>query len=104
MAIEDKDAFKVMARYAWDAIWYANPFSATQSWYHDLPDEEAPLNDKKGRWHCGVWTGPQNDLLCLIKCDTNEEGEKWLSPPGDTPLDAIAAAEIKIKSLIGGKI
>jgi len=28
----------------------------------------------------GYWTGEEKDLICLKKCKTNEESEKYLSP------------------------
>ena len=28
----------------------------------------------------GCWTGEQGDLLCVKKCSTNQEAEKFLSP------------------------
>jgi len=44
------------------------------------------------RWHAGVWTGPQRDLLCVKACETNEEAELCLSPGGWTPEEAVKLA------------
>ena len=67
-------------RMGWSSIWYANPgpYGLT-----------ALLKNKfelawPGRWHVGVWTGPQNDLICVKHCQTNPEAEKYLSPSGPT--------------------
>jgi hypothetical protein len=59
-------------------IWYAHPGPKNFRW--------------RDRWHAGVWTGPHADLLCVKKCDTKEEAEKWLSPGSSTIDGAIKAA------------
>jgi hypothetical protein len=75
-----------MIQYGWDTLWYANPF----------PDGAAPTPEdhrKYGpRWHAGVWTGPGRDLLCVRRCATFVEADRWLSPAGWTPLEAIQRA------------
>jgi hypothetical protein len=71
----------IMHRMGWADIWYAHPgnfgmrhFRRRYIW--------------PGRWGVGVWTGPQNDLLCIKRCDTNEEAERCLSPLAPTALAA----------------
>lgn len=67
----------------WQDIWYANP----GSFWHML---------KWGsRWHIGIWTGPDNDLLCLKRCQSKKEAEQWLSPGGMTIKIAFFKAVIK---------
>jgi len=53
------------------------------------------------RWVCGVWTGPQRDLVCLKHCETNEEANEWLSPGGWTPEHAVRQAVAKIEMMRG---
>ena len=62
----------MMHRFGWADICYFGP----RTFFQSLKWGE--------RWHIGVWTGPQNDLLCLKPCKTNEECEIWLSPGGTT--------------------
>ena len=59
----------------WNDIWYAHP-------------GDFRTNLKQGRFHVGVWTGPQMDLICIRKANTNSEAEKYLSPGGRTILEA----------------
>ena len=63
-------------------IWYAHP---------------GPDGILRNRWHAGFWTGPQKDLICVKKCETNEEAEEWLSPGANTPIAAILAARDMLK-------
>ena len=41
------------------------------------------------RWVAGTMTGKDNDLVCVKKCNTREDGERYLSPQGNTALEAI---------------
>lgn len=52
----------------------------------------------RGRGHCfaGVWTGPQQDLICVKHCETNEEANKWLSPRAYTIVGAVFKAFLKM--------
>ena len=50
------------------------------------------------RWVAGTQTGIDNDLICTRKCKTREDEQKYLSPSGNTALEAIDKA---IKSLSG---
>ena len=79
--------FKKMAFYGFTNIWYSNPWPLGSSPNYDRPGQ---------RWFAGVWTGPQNDMLCLKICPTNEEAETWLSPAGYDLRDAV---ELAIKRL-----
>jgi hypothetical protein len=71
-----------------DAIWYA---SGWPSWSYG----------HKGlrRFFAGTWTGPQLDLICVKECDTNEVANRWMSPEGKTPEDAI---EFALRLLVMG--
>lgn len=40
------------------------------------------------RWHVGIWTGPQNDLLATKRCVTTTEANEYLAPGADTILGA----------------
>lgn len=72
----------IMDHFAWEAVW-------------------APHSGYRAKWrrHCfgsswfvGTWTGPDRDLICVRDCDTSEEAERWLSPPGRTILHAALRA------------
>ena len=73
----DEIATKAMHDVGFTDLWYAHPGSALV---------------RADRWHAGIWTGPQQDLICVKKCETNEEAEEWLSPGAAGPLAAIKAA------------
>jgi len=73
----------VMHKYNWTDIWYAHP----GPWI-------SPINLRK-RYCVGIWTGRDNDLLCLKKCKTNPEAEIWLSPAGSLIITALIKAMIK---------
>lgn len=72
-------------------LWYANPGGVYGR------------ENFGGRWHAGVFTGPQRDLICVKNCDTNEEAEKWLSPEGWSPEQAAQLALEKRRELAGGQ-
>jgi hypothetical protein len=82
--------FMKMAFYGFTNIWYSNPWPIGSSPTHDTPGQ---------RWFAGVWTGPENDMLCLKICATNEEAEQWLSPAGYDLRDAIELAIKKLEDL-----
>lgn len=74
----------LMHRMGWDAVWYTG--SAPSVWYA-----------VQAWWRgdvcfVGTWTGPQNDLLCVRRCDTAEEAERCLSPGARTILGAALKA------------
>jgi len=86
----------IMVLYGWTDMWYANPFEKGTL----LTNDNIGLGTNFGpRWACGVWTGPQRDLVCLKECETNEEANIWLSPMGYTPKAAALKARKKIRSL-----
>ena len=111
---------KAMALYGWGALWYANPFekgavltetvTLEEQWVEKFGEPSTLLGEIKDRpavlhfgprWHVGVWTGPQLDLVCLKGCETNEEANVWLSPGGWTPEDAVQKAIEKLRELEG---
>ncbi len=78
----------IMAKYGWGDV------SGTSIGNPDNPapgngGRHRPLNAFKVRgFLVGMWTGPDHDLLCVKNCSTNEEAERYLSPPGRTILSA----------------
>lgn len=72
----------LMRRYAWDSIWCCSGVRL--------------LNDlRRGVFYVGEWTGPDRDLICVKRCETSEEANRWLSPRGRTPLIAAVKAALK---------
>ena len=70
----------------WTDIWYAHPGTLR-------------LALKDGRWHAGVWTGPEYDLLCVRHATTNEEAECFLSPGSRTIPGAVFRSVLKSVAL-----
>ena len=70
----------LMHRMGWTDIWYAHP--GPMKPHHD--------------WYAGIWTGPQHDLICVRRCDNNEDAEFCLSPGADTILGAVLLACLKL--------
>jgi len=62
-----------------DALWYAHPGGEKHNRFGE-------------RWHAGIWTGPDNDLICVRRCPTKDQAERFLSPGADTPEAAVWAA------------
>lgn len=72
-------------------IWYAHPGPKPYAHY-----QTGEVRERFGpRWHAGVWTGPDRDLLCVKPCDTAEDAERWLSPGGHSPEGAVRIALAK---------
>ncbi len=59
----------------WESLIYFHPGKEHRDWTN--------------RWVAGTLTGKDNDLICVEKCSTRENGEKYLSPAGNTVLEAI---------------
>lgn len=76
-------------------IWYAHPGP------HPYMDyQQGGKRERFGpRWHAGVFTGPQHDLICVKPCETNEEAERFLSPGGWSPEEAVRLALQKREAL-----
>lgn len=70
-------------------IWYAHPGGDQHNRFGE-------------RWHAGMWTGPDHDLICVTECKTAEEAERCLSPGGDSPEHATLLALAKLAQLRGG--
>ncbi len=79
----------IMAKYGWKTV---------RGTSIGNPDNPAPGNGGRHRllnafkvrgFLVGVWTGPDRDLICVKRCTTNEEAERYLSPPGRTILSAV---------------
>lgn len=77
-------------------IWYAHPGPRPYAWYQD----RELAKRFGGRWFAGVFTGPQHDLICVKQCETNEEAERFLSPPGWSPQEAIQLALEKRRAML----
>jgi hypothetical protein len=77
----------IMSHYAWE-VWMPNTGQRRPPW--------ALFADG---FHVGTWTGPDGDLLCVRKCETAEEAERWLSPPAPTILLACLRALWRRKTL-----
>jgi hypothetical protein len=82
------DVWKLFHDAHFNMLWYAHPGG---KW---------PTKD---RWHAGVDTGPQADLICVKNCKTNEEANEWLSPGADTPEEAVKLAVEKRERLAQGR-
>lgn len=72
----------IMAIYGWE-VW-SSPID---------PEDDVRRRGAWRPWHVfadgflvGTWTGPDRDLLCVMRCETAEEAERWLSPPAPTIL------------------
>lgn len=77
----------LMHRFGWDTVWCPkSPNFLRNILWGD-------------RYIVGVWTGPDKDLLCLKKCETREEAERWLSPGGVTMGVAMLKAIVKYRRL-----
>lgn len=79
----------LMHSFGWDTVWCPSHWSFLKNLL---------LGD---RYRVGVWTGPDKDLLCLKKCATKEEAERWLSPGGVTMGVAFLKAMLKYRRLAG---
>jgi hypothetical protein len=87
----DYEVWKKFHDLGWTEIWYANPGGS----YH---------NERFGpRFHAGVMTGQDYDLVCLKHCTSKEDAERWLSPEGWTPVEAVLLAIEKFEHLSKGK-
>lgn len=78
-------------------LWYAHP--GINNYYADI--DTIPRARFGGRWHAGVDTGPDGDLICVKHCASKEEAEDWLSPGGYTPELAVDLALSKILEMGG---
>lgn len=75
---------ELMRKYGWEAIWF--------------PDATYPGPRAPRRFYVGTWTGPDGDLLCVRPCETKEEAETALSPPGASVRDAaLRAAALRVR-------
>jgi hypothetical protein len=76
----------IMHKMGWTDIWYAHAEYLMKS-----------------RWFVGLWTGEQNDLICIKRCNTNQEAEKYLSPAASSIFLAVLFSCLKAmyKRVIG---
>ena len=65
-----------------DTLWYANPHPAGA--YKEL--HYGP------RWHAGIARGHNNEMICVKRGMSKKEEEKYLSPGGWTPEEAVELA------------
>ena len=88
----------LMERHGWHDIW----FLGSNRPRHGRHRRKGPLNFiRPGACFVGVWTGPQRDLICIKPCTTNQEAEKYLSPPGWTITHAAIRSWLKLKGSVG---
>jgi hypothetical protein len=80
----------IMNRYGWKDIWCLGSNGPLDSTFKFLGPEKC---------YVGIWTGPEQDLLCLRKCSTVEQAEKFLSPGGWTILHAVLLSVWRLKSI-----
>lgn len=82
----------VMHCFGWSDVWFTGGISLYgPAWFARIPHRTwrslksavAP-GRAYGSVFVGRWTGPQHDLICIRECSTNEEAERWLSPPART--------------------
>ena len=85
--LSDIKLWKRFHEAGWDVLWYAAPPPASANF---LSQNYGP------RWHAGVRSGPDGDLICVKECATKDEAERWLSPSGWTPEEAVALALAKL--------
>lgn len=77
-------------------IWYAHPGPRPY-----VEFQQGGSRERFGpRWHAGVWTGPNHDLICVKLCGTSEEAERSLSPGGWSPEEAVRLALQKREELL----
>jgi hypothetical protein len=82
--MDQRDLYKIMAKYSWSDIHYANSF---------LPDDE-PKHDNPNCWRVGLWSGPNKDTVCVREAHTEAELVRYRSPAGSTINDAFTKAKI----------
>lgn len=69
----------IMERHGWDAVWFLGSNRPHPRWWQFA---------RRDACYVGTWTGPDMDLICVRRCETDEEAEQWLSPGGRTILHA----------------
>jgi hypothetical protein len=81
----------LMERHGWQDVWYlgSNRPERYRRWWNFVNPTAC---------YVGIWTGPALDLLCIRRCDTAEEAEEVLSPPGWTITHAAIRAWLKVRS------
>jgi hypothetical protein len=82
----------------WPDAWYAHPGTLGLWPASRLRFSAQMLVD--GRWHVGVWTGREGDLLCVKRCRTNREANRCLSPGAPTLALASLLALMKCAKVV----
>jgi len=82
--------YKKMAFHGFSDIWYSNTY-AVGTILHEP--------DFNQRWHVGVWTGPNRDMLCLKQCYTDDEASLWLAPSGNDIQEAFEKSVEKLQMM-----
>ncbi len=80
----------LMERYGWNDVWFLGSNGLRRGPFRFIGPNTCMV---------GVWTGPDRDLLCVRKCETPQEAEKYLSPSGWT---ITHAAILSWRRLISG--
>lgn len=79
----------LMERHGWNAVWFLGSNGLRRGLLRFIGPATC---------YVGVWTGPALDLLCVKECETNQDAEMWLSPPGWTILHAAVLAWLKFNA------
>ena len=83
-----------MVENGWSHIWYANPFSEGE------PDwREKCKGHYEDRWHVGVWSGPDNDIICVMPAKHKYLAE-WFSSSGSESVLASCRVNAKKNRII----
>jgi len=82
--MDNRDLYKLMAKYSWTDIHYANSFLPTDN----------PLMDKPNSWYIGIWSGPEKKTLCVREANTADAEKLYRSPCGSSINEAISKAKL----------
>ena len=73
LQVADLTVEQVMHHMGWTEVWYAHP----------------GLGAFTNRWHVGVQSGKDSDLICIVDTDRDDIAELFLSPGADTIREAV---------------
>ena len=91
----------IMGCFGWESAWCVDavdPADPPPGSCRVLPwrvFRRGPAHPLEGGFLLGTWTGPEQDLLCVRRCETAAEAERALSPSGRTLLLAASAGALK---------
>ena len=93
----------LMHTFGWTDCWYAHPsrqlYGASERWGKTTIRQKLQslriFITWRDRFHVGVWTGRDGDLICVKQCSTNEEAERYLAPGSSSLVMAAARSAWK---------